>query len=244
VFIRKAYEILRNHDDLHQSEILSTQLVISTHSSHIAHECDFSSLRYFRRRPALAVGSVPTSTVVNLTEVFGKEDETNRFVTRYIKSTHCDLFFADAAIMVEGAAERILIPHFIRENCKELRECYITILEIGGSHAHQLKALIEHLGLITLIITDIDSADPSGHHPSRQPLRSKNLITGNDTLEKWIPKKSLLDELLNIDGKEKVKEDDTFTGVRVAYQTPVILKLDNVTETEFLPNTFEDSFVL
>lgn len=35
VFIRKAYSVLRNHEKLGKSEAFSTQLVISTHSSHI-----------------------------------------------------------------------------------------------------------------------------------------------------------------------------------------------------------------
>ena len=50
VFIRHAYDVLRNHPDLKASPLLTTQLVVSTHSSHIAHESRFSSLRYFRRR--------------------------------------------------------------------------------------------------------------------------------------------------------------------------------------------------
>ena len=31
-----------------------------------------------------------------------------------------------------------------------------------GSHAHRLKKLIEHLGLNTLVITDIDAKDKDG----------------------------------------------------------------------------------
>jgi predicted ATP-dependent endonuclease of OLD family len=59
VFIRQAYEVLRRHLRLKDSSALRTQLVISTHSSHIAHEADFASLRYFRRLPApTTVGAV------------------------------------------------------------------------------------------------------------------------------------------------------------------------------------------
>jgi predicted ATP-dependent endonuclease of OLD family len=130
----------------------TTQLAVSTHSSHIAHEIDFASLRYFRRKPPQTIGEVPTSTVVNLSEVFGKDDKTNKFAARYLKTTHCDLFFADAAILVEGSAERMLVPHFICHHFKKLNGSYLSLLEICGSHAHRLKPLIEHLGLITLII--------------------------------------------------------------------------------------------
>jgi predicted ATP-dependent endonuclease of OLD family len=154
VFIRQAYKILRNHDDLGLKPDLTTQMVVSTHSSHIAHECEFASLRYFRR-VAANKNDIPTSCVVDISKAFKSDEETRRFVTRYVKVTHCDLFFADAAILIEGPAERILTPHFVREHdeFKDLRECYITWLEIGGSHAHRLRGLIECLALPTLNVS-------------------------------------------------------------------------------------------
>lgn len=243
VFINKAYEILRNHDDLGENNSFTTQLVVSTHSSHIAHECEFLCLRYFRRFPAIDSASVPTSTVVNLSEVFGNNDDTEKFVTRYLKATHCDLFFADAAILVEGPAERMLVPHFIRNHFPDLNQCYITLLEIGGSHAHRLEPLIKHLGLITLVITDLDSAEPTGSHSSVQPIKGKGQITGNSTLKTWLPEKKLIDELLD-SSTEKVKQYDQFFSVRVAYQIPVFVKLNpNGDSAEALSNTFEDALV-
>lgn len=244
VFIRKAYEVLRNHDDLKDKTTLSTQLVVSTHSSHIAHECEFSCLRYFRRLPAQkGANEVPTVAVVNLSEVFGEKGDTQRFVTRYLKTTHCDLFFADAAILVEGPAERMLVPYFIRKHFKELNQNYITILEIGGSHAHRLRPLVDRLGLITLIITDLDAMEPTNGNSS-QPLRGKELVTRNVTLQDWLPQKKLVDELLDLKFEQKVKKDDQFYSVRVAYQFPVKVSLESKGKTEeALSNTFEDALV-
>ena len=135
-------------------------------------------MRYFRRQPAASPGKVPESTVANLSEVFGTNEDTTRFVTRYLKTTHCDLFFADAAILVEGPAERMLVPLFIRESFPKLNESYITVLEIGGSHAHRLRPLIEHLGLTTLIITDLDAIDPNDNRKAVQPCREKGQLSG------------------------------------------------------------------
>lgn len=184
VFIRQAHKILRNHNELGEKSNFVTQMVVSTHSSHIAHECQFESLRYFRRMPAIE-HAIPTSCVVNIGDVFGTDLETKRFVTRYLKVTHCDLFFADAAVLIEGPAERILVPHFVnwhKEFCK-LAESYITWLEIGGSHAHKLRNLIEKIGLTTLIITDIDCQDAEGS--SAIPVRGAGLTTRNHTLERF-----------------------------------------------------------
>lgn len=244
VFIRKAYEVLRSHEELENNKELSTQLIVSSHSSHIAHECEFASLRYFRRKPAINIGDVPMSTVVNLSEVFGEQDETARFVTRYLKSTHCDIFFADAAIVIEGAAERMLVPHFIRENFPELNQSYLTLLEIGGSHAHRFRPLIEHLGLNTLIISDIDAADGTGNKPSKPTSRGENQVSRNSTLKAWLPKKDKIDDLLDAVTDHKTKAYDECFAVRVAYQTPIKITLDKaVGEIEITANTFEDALV-
>ena len=238
VFIKKAYQVLRNHPNLKDNNQFSTQLIISTHSSHIAHASDFTSLRYFRRIPAKSYTDVPTSEVVNLSDTFGDNTDTSKFAIRYLKSTHCDLFFADAAILVEGPAERMLIPHFIRNHFKELDRSYISVLEIGGSHAHRLRPLIEKLGLLTLIITDIDSVE-KGTNKKVIPITGKDYITNNDTMKSWVPEMSRFDDLMKVNPESKVKNNH----VRVAYQTEIMLEYCG-NEARIIPYTFEDALVL
>jgi predicted ATP-dependent endonuclease of OLD family len=226
VFIKKAYAVLSAHADLNGNDKLRTQLVVSTHSSHVAHETSFACLRYFRRLPAGVVAKVPVSTVINLSEVFGTSNDTERFVTRYLRAQHADLFFADAAILVEGPAERMLLPNFIRAHYDELNQCYITLLEIGGSHAHRLKSLIDHLGLLTLIVTDLDTLDKTGG-VSVQPAMGAGQKTNNATLKTWVPRTDDVDVLLKAPVSTKIQsqtEDELF-AVRVAYQTPVTVTL-------------------
>lgn len=230
VFIKKAYEVLRNHPNLKEKLDFSTQLVLSTHSSYIAHQ-KFESLRYFKRNNSF---ELPTTEVISLLSVFGgKEKETEKFVIRYLNTTHNDIFFADAVILVEGPAERILLPHFIRNFNSVLDSCYLTILEIGGSHAHRLKPLIERLGVICLIITDLDSTN---NGKKCLPELNKGYKTNNDTLKKWHPQKELLDELLNLNEGDLVKTD---LPIRVAFQGEVDIKGEKI-----YPYTFEDALVL
>lgn len=243
VFIKKAYAVLRAHEDLGESKMLRTQLVVSTHSSHVAHEISFSCLRYFRRLPAGMAARVPVSTVVNLSEVFGPGSETERFVTRYLRAQHADLFFADAAILVEGPAERMLLPNFIRAHYDDLNQCYITLLEIGGSHAHRLKPLINHLGLLTLIITDLDTLDGTGG-ASAQPAKGANQKTNNATLKTWVPRVEDVDALMDADAADKTLrvDGDPLFAVRVAYQTPLVVIAPGSSEPETAyPYTFEDA---
>jgi predicted ATP-dependent endonuclease of OLD family len=241
VFIRKAYEVLRKNELLLDKKQFTTQLIISTHSNHIAHEIDFKSLRYFKRKQA-EKGLTPTSSVVNLSKTFGNEDVTTKFAIRYLKTTHCDLFFADAAILLEGPAERMLVPYFIKHHSPELASCYISLLEIGGSHAYTLKPLIEDLGLMTLVITDIDSVDSNNNKV--QPDKIENYKSGNHTLRSWLPQKENLNELLSLN--KDLKVSNTFP-IRVAYQIPINVTFEDTDGKkkveEAIPYTFEDSLV-
>ena len=241
VFIRHAYDVLRNDPALGKATDFCTQLVVSTHSGHIAHACDFAALRYFRRLPPSEGRNTPTACVINLSSVFGKPDQTEKFVARYLKATHCDLFFADAAIFIEGSAERILVPHFVEQAdaFEYLRTRYITWLEVGGSHAHRFKGLVDTLGLTTLIVTDLDAKDPATNK-AVTPTIGKGLEARNETLRSWAPKQIDIDVLMTLEEKEKAIAHPNGYVVRSAYQTGEKLKLGAV-DVEIYANTFEDA---
>lgn len=252
VFINKAYSLLRKHQDLGDNDNYCTQLIVSTHSSHVAHETDFSNLRYFRRRPAASKGETPTTTVANLSYVFGDGDNTKRFVKRYLKATHCDLFFADGVIFVEGQAERILVPHFIRCHFPELSRRYVTLLELGGSHVHRFRDLIDVLGIPTLIISDLDatiltkSTDKNGKEVMRwksaRPEEGKEQKTANSVLKEWHPKKELIDELIALPLEEHTLIVEEDYELYVAYQKPI--KAESSDDKLIIPRTFEDALIL
>lgn len=240
VFIKKAYSVLRKHLHLEEKDQFRTQLIVSTHSSHIAHEIDFRCLRYFKRTPIANEDDVPCATVVNLTTIFGSDEDSAKFAKRYLKTTHCDLFFADAAILVEGPAERLLLPHFIIHHYPNLNKSYISLLEIGGSHAHRLKPLIEALGLLTLVVTDLDSIDANTIE-KKLPAKKKNYRTGNNTIKTWAPCLEQLDEVLNASAEQKITPNGK---VCIAYQYDISVVYDDITAEEALPYTFEDALVL
>lgn len=239
VFIKNAYDILRNNPLLKNKNDYSTQMIVSTHSSSIALECEFANLRYFRRTKS--ADGLPISVVINLSNVFGVSTQTSRFVTRYLRTTHCDLFFADAAILIEGAGERMFMPYFLNKY-EVLDDAYISVLEIGGRYAHYLKPLIDTLGISCLVIADLDSAH-GAHGTGILPERGKGYFSSNPTIKNWVIKNTDLDYLLDLDFDSKVESnphiDDAKT--RVAYQTPINVTFSDGTEHEFIPTTFEDS---
>lgn len=241
VFINKAYKVLRNHKLLKENQQLSTQLLVSTHSSYIIEELDFSKLRYFRRLKCDSDTKSPKSEIINCENVFGEDNETTRFVSRYIKTTHCDLFFADAAILIEGSAERMLLPEFMKRY-PSLESAYLTILEIGGSHAFRLKPLIDLLGICTLVISDLDPCKRTSQNKLKKvlPEKGKGYETKNNTLIKWAPKMKLVDDLITILNVE----DQEVGNVFVTYQKEIKEKGTFSRSSRVIPSTFEDALVI
>lgn len=242
VFIRNVLRLLEIPGEA--GGAFSCQVVVTTHSPHILYERGFTPIRYFRRH---VTNGEQTTQVLNLSSFQKGPDPKDRdFLQRYLKLTHCDLFFADAAILVEGNVERLLLPLMIEKEAKSLRSVSLCILEVGGAFGHRFKELIEFLGITTLIITDIDSvaevAVPvdagedeekefeipgDGEHAAPQKRygttclpAEAGAVTANRTLIQWLPRKRTIAELFVAPAEEKV---ELLTGsdtamVRVAYQ--------------------------
>ncbi len=122
-----------------------------------------------------------------------------------------------------------------------LDQSYISLLEIGGAHAHRLKPLLNTLGLLTLVVTDLDSIQGTGEAKAR-PQRGNGYRTGNTTLKKWVPKIEPLDDLLDLSDDVKQTADGL---VRVAYQCPIAVEFKECQDRdEAIPYTFEDSLAL
>lgn len=228
---------------------LKSQLLISTHSSHLAHAEDFDRLRYVRRVAKSAASPMPTTEVVNLGQVFGDDKKTRQFAERYFRVQHTDLLFANAAIFVEGVAERMLVPLFIERDFKELNSRYVSFLDIGGSHAHRLKPLVEKLRIPTVIITDVDPCEEQDGKLKKNGEPTKKLVAvantgqiglhcGNPTLRGWHPKLHKLDDFKNPTDAQLVWSETAECLVRFAWQLPV------AEANGSWPSSFEDSLVL
>jgi len=242
VFPSKAHKLISPTDT--EDTALKSQLLISTHSSHLAHAEDFDRLRYVRRIAKSNEQPMPATEVVNLGQVFGSDDATRQFAERYFRVQHTDLLFANAAIFVEGVAERMLVPLFIERDYEALNKRYVSFLDIGGSHAHRLKPLIEKLRIPTIVITDVDPVEVTTGAKGQTVRKAVantgqlGLECGNATLRNWHPKLVKLDDF-----KTPKPENLTWTEVpecmvRFAWQLP-ISEADNT-----WPSSFEDSLIL
>lgn len=261
VFIRKIRHAIQKTTKNLGHETHCPQLVITTHSSHIIAEADFKTIRYFRRCISNlgAPKSVRTKTtatkILNLAKFASEstEQENLHFLQKYLSLTHCDLFFADAAIIIEGTVERILLPHIIKNNYPALEYAYISTLQLGGAFAHKFLPLIKFLDLTCLVITDLDSVDRSDNRKSCR-ADTPNAVSSNACITTLLlnGKKGLRGEakikydegrlisnLLTLKQDQKIVPD---SRIYVTFQEAI--EVGSKTETKkIIPRTFEESFI-
>lgn len=210
---------------LESSQSITAQVVLSTHSSHMIANSGFEPVRYFRRS-----GREVSVRDLSKLPIPSGDPSVGDFLRRYIKLTHCDLFFADKVIFVEGQVERLLLPLMIdsctaMEGCADLSSQYISISEIGGAYAHKFKPVIDFLGVPTLIVTDLDSVDDDG----KKCAVSAGKSTSNMCLKTWLPAKTTVSELMACNDTDK-----TQSRIRVAYQ---------IEENGVCGRSFEEAFI-
>lgn len=242
IFPDKAHKLISPSDK--DARALRSQLLISTHSSHLAHAEDLDRLRYVRRIAATTDHPTPSTEVVDLGDVFGNDEETRQFAERYFRVQHTDLLFANAALLVEGVAERMLVPLFMELKYEKLNSRYVSFLDIGGSHAHKLRPLVEKLRIPTVVITDLDPTElkvgPKGkpRWMATANTGQAGLKSGNSTLRDWHPKLQDVEDFKVPTPAQLIWTGASECKVRFAWQLPV------AEASSQWPTTFEDSLVL
>ena len=215
VFIRLVTNLL--NDD--------TQLLITTHSSHILSERKLEKLRYLKREAGKIVCKNISEWAARL-----KHDnrKAHRIISNYLHLRVSDLFFADCAILIEGAAERILLPKAITKSTNTLSSTHYTVIEVGGTYAQHFIPLLKYIEIPTIIITDIDSVQLTTNEETNKASQKKarpklddNLFSSNPTLNHYFSnpaqanEKPTIKRLLQLNSSDKQVED----SIRICYQS-------------------------
>lgn len=176
------------------------QTFLSSHSAHVANTIPFTQIRYAQKTRDGIVYK-------NLSTFAGEHRDNADFIMKYLTLTRCDLLFADKAILVEGASERILLPDII-EKCAaagdfdgqkyKLTEQYCSLIEVGGAYAYKFLPFVEFLGIPCLVITDLDPV--AGTHNKAVPV-SQGETTSNATIKWWVRRNVGLPE----DGSSRIE---------------------------------------
>lgn len=191
------------------------QTFLTSHSAHIANTIDFSQIRYAQK--------TAKGVIYKNLNTFAKNNKANLdFIKKYLILSRCDLFFADKAIFLEGASERLLLPDMIDKCNKEglfdskkykLPAQYYALIEIGGAYASKFIPFVNFLGIPCLILTDIDSMEDG----RTKAIVSKGKTTSNATLKWWVRKVKGLPE----NDSSKIKLSDV---IALTYEQKTIEK--------------------
>ncbi|WP_029702555.1 ATP-dependent nuclease [Aurantimonas coralicida] len=199
--------------------VWQVQFIVSTHSSHLANAAQFDAIRYFLNEPTAHEGVRRTKVKDFRRGAEAISPEDRRFLQQYMTLTKCDLYFADKAILVEGATERILMPRISKivdadlPAGSKLSRQYITTIEAGGAHAQVFYPLLEFLELKTLVISDLDAVRLLDSKWRKCPCADGER-TSNSALRAWFDEPHISVQ----DLMAKTTADKTKGFCRIAYQ--------------------------
>lgn len=192
---RSVYRhIFENVEDEDGESPLS--IILTTHSPHIASVAPLRSILLLRCTDN--AGTIGASTApIDLTD-----DEVDD-LARYIDVTRAEMLFARGVILVEGDAERFLIPAFAQVLGQPLDHLGITVCSVAGTNFVPYVKLLSGLGIPFAVVTDWDERDQGGALGYKRSL--KLVSTSVEALTGETPT-ALLEELqalksMNVFGK-------------------------------------------
>lgn len=164
-------------------------IILTTHSPHIASIAPLRSLLLLKETSDN--GTIGHSTAeISLTSA-DVED-----LSRYLDVTRAEMLFARGIVLVEGDAEKYLLPVFSKTMGNSLDHHGITICSVSGTNFRPYAKFLTALGIPFAIITDWD---PRGVRKPRGFNRSLNLVETIERARTNQEPTALIEELREID---------------------------------------------
>lgn len=158
------YKLFKYLRQLDQEDNLNQQIFVTTHSSNISAVAGIDNMfmiAYDRN------GDCADCKEQSLSEQFTDREDTEKHkekakkhLTKFLDVTRSDMLFADKVILVEGIAERLLMPLFMEKCGCSYEDEHIAVVEIGGKHFEHFVELFNGntVNKRVLCITDCDFA--------------------------------------------------------------------------------------
>jgi putative ATP-dependent endonuclease of OLD family len=129
---------------------------MTSHSTHIASDCDYKNLNVLYKNNDKVVKSFSPFKDGLLS------DRENKLLKRYLDATRSEMFFASAIIYVEGVGEQFIIPAIAKEVYGiNLTEHNISVIPIHSRYFDPYLKIVQNsnLEVPTVAIIDGDSAE-------------------------------------------------------------------------------------
>ncbi|XDF37326.1 AAA family ATPase [Paracidovorax avenae] len=141
-------------------------LLLTTHSPHIASVAPLRSLVLLR-------GAANSGSIASSAAAIDLSEEEEEDLERYLDVTRAEMLFARGILLVEGDAEKFLLPVFAASLGHDFDHLGITVCSVSGTNFKPYAKFLTALGIPFAILTDWDP------RAGRQPLgrnRSLNLV--------------------------------------------------------------------
>lgn len=148
----KLFKYLRTLDE---NDKLNQQIFVTTHSSNISAVAGIDNMYLLAYERLNGHSDCKQQSLATL---FSKKPEAKCHLTKFLDVTRSDMLFADKVILVEGIAEKLLMPIFMEKCGCSYEDEHISIVEIGGKHFGHFVELFNGNAVTkkVLCITDRD----------------------------------------------------------------------------------------
>jgi putative ATP-dependent endonuclease of the OLD family len=133
------------------NELKTTQVLMTSHSTHIASDCNYKNLNVLFKNNRKQVKSFAPFNNDLL------EERDNNFLKRYLDATRSELFFASAVVFVEGVAEQFIVPAIaLQKYGFNLTEHNISVIPIYCRYFDPYLKLVQDKNLEIPVAAIID----------------------------------------------------------------------------------------
>lgn len=155
------YKLFKYLKKLDAEKKLNQQIFVTTHSSNISAVAGIDNMFMMAYNRSIA----PQDCINQSLELQFKDEgekkqksEAKKHLAKFLDVTRSDMLFADKVILVEGIAERLLLPYFMEKCGYAYEDEHVSIVEIGGKHFEHFVELFNGNALKkkVLCITDKD----------------------------------------------------------------------------------------
>ncbi|SDY77652.1 AAA family ATPase [Bacillus sp. 166amftsu] len=159
------------------------QIFVTTHSTHITGAVNLDEIICIYKNGSETLIGYPGKS-------FGENEESKKYVQRFLDATKSNMLFAEKIILVEGLAEQLLMSIFAEYLDTSLEDCHIAVINVGGKYFNHFLNLFNASNPYSIkrkvvCITDRD--------PERKQLTSSDK-TAKKSFKKCYPFEMYIEE--------------------------------------------------
>ncbi|MGZ9774045.1 ATP-dependent nuclease [Bacillus toyonensis] len=159
------------------------QIFVTTHSTHITGAVNLDELICIYKDGSETLIGYPGKS-------FCENEESKKYVQRFLDATKSNMLFAEKIILVEGLAEQLLMSIFAEYLDTSLEDCHIAVINVGGKYFNHFLNLFNASNPYSIkrkvvCITDRD--------PERKQLTSSDK-TAKKSFKKCYPFEMYIEE--------------------------------------------------